>query len=73
MDDSIMIPNSSGGEIVEATTIVDLLPEKIIGQPTAISGIVSIVKTYQAGLSPAGRPAGVFLLLGPTVQTKRGQ
>jgi hypothetical protein len=31
MDDSIMIPNSSGGEIVEATTIVDLLSEKIIG------------------------------------------
>src|SRR6201993_739833 len=28
--------------------------------------IVPYVQMYQAGLSPEGRPAGVFLLLGPT-------
>ena len=28
--------------------------------------IVPYVEMYQAGLSPEGRPAGVFLLLGPT-------
>jgi ATP-dependent Clp protease ATP-binding subunit ClpA/ActR/RegA family two-component response regulator len=52
--------------IAGATSILDLLSEKVVGQQAAISGIVSTVKTYQAGLSPAGRPAGVFLLLGPT-------
>src|SRR5438105_6827548 len=52
--------------IVRATSILDLLSEKIVGQQTAIAGIASTVKTYQAGLAPLGRPAGVFLLLGPT-------
>src|SRR5215813_12701509 len=52
--------------IVGATTIFDLLSEKVVGQQTAIAGIASTVKTYQAGLAPLGRPAGVFLLLGPT-------
>ena len=47
-------------------TILDLLSEKIVGQTTAIAGIASTVKMWQAGLSPAGRPAGIFLLLGPT-------
>ena len=50
----------------ESTSILDLLSGKIVGQQTAIAGIASTVKTYQAGLAPAGRPAGVFLLLGPT-------
>jgi CheY-like chemotaxis protein len=54
------------GRIVGGTSILDLLSDKIVGQPTAISGIASTVKTYQAGLAPLGRPAGVFLLLGPT-------
>jgi CheY-like chemotaxis protein len=52
--------------IIGATSILDLLSQKIVGQQTAISGIASTVKTYQAGLAPLGRPAGVFLLLGPT-------
>jgi CheY-like chemotaxis protein len=52
--------------IIPATNILDLLSEKVVGQQAAISGIASTVKTYQAGLAPPGRPAGVFLLLGPT-------
>jgi ATP-dependent Clp protease ATP-binding subunit ClpA len=52
--------------IIEVTSIVDLLSEKVVGQRTAVAGIASTVKMYQAGLAPAGRPAGVFLLLGPT-------
>jgi ATP-dependent Clp protease ATP-binding subunit ClpA/CheY-like chemotaxis protein len=51
---------------IGAANILDLLSQKIVGQQTAIRGIASTVKTYQAGLAPAGRPAGVFLLLGPT-------
>src|SRR5881394_3537854 len=65
MNDS-MNPQPPARLVVGATNILDLLSEKIVGQETAISGIASAVKTYQAGLAPGGRPAGVFLLLGPT-------
>src|SRR5690349_14591399 len=50
---------------IGATDILDLLSQKIVGQQVAISRIASTVKTYQAGLAPPGRPAGIFLLLGP--------
>src|SRR5690606_27155880 len=42
------------------------LAGKVMGQPKALSSIVPYVQMYNAGLSPEGRPAGVFLLLGPT-------
>src|SRR6266481_675337 len=66
MSDSATLPLPPAGKVIGATSILDLLSEKIVGQQTAIDGIASTVKTYQAGLSPGGRPAGVFLLLGPT-------
>ena len=47
----------------------DLLEElmtRVVGQPRALTQIVPYVQMHQAGLSPEGRPAGVFLLLGPT-------
>jgi ATP-dependent Clp protease ATP-binding subunit ClpA len=37
-----------------------------VGQAQALTQIVPYVQMHQAGLSPDGRPAGVFLLLGPT-------
>ena len=49
-----------------ANDLVTLLSQKVIGQPAAMKYIVPYVEMYQAGLSPEGRPAGVFLLLGPT-------
>jgi ATP-dependent Clp protease ATP-binding subunit ClpA len=39
---------------------------RLIGQPAAIAAIVPFVEMYRARLTPEGRPAGVFLLLGPT-------
>jgi len=42
------------------------LASRIVGQPSAVSQITPYVEMFQAGLSPEGRPAGVFLLLGPT-------
>src|ERR1043165_150961 len=42
------------------------LSEKIVGQQSSLQSIVPYVHMYQAGLAPEGRPAGVFLLLGPT-------
>ncbi|HLG17576.1 MAG TPA: AAA family ATPase [Blastocatellia bacterium] len=46
--------------------LVALLSQKVVGQPAAMKFIVPYVYMYQAGLAPEGRPAGVFLLLGPT-------
>jgi len=46
--------------------LVELLSEKVVGQPSALQYIVPYLQIYQAGLSPPDRPAGVFLLLGPT-------
>jgi len=42
------------------------LARRLVGQAHAIAEIVPYVQMYRAGLGPEGRPAGVFLLLGPT-------
>jgi ATP-dependent Clp protease ATP-binding subunit ClpA len=42
------------------------LATRLVGQTHAIAEIVPYVQMYRAGLAPEGRPAGVFLLLGPT-------
>ena len=49
-----------------AETLLDRLSDRVVGQPHAMSQIVPFVEMYGAGLAPEGRPAGVFLLLGPT-------
>jgi ATP-dependent Clp protease ATP-binding subunit ClpA len=51
-------------DLVEDLTAV--LSRKVVGQPTATRVIVPYIQMFQAGLSPEGRPVGVFLLLGPT-------
>jgi ATP-dependent Clp protease ATP-binding subunit ClpA len=50
----------------QAERLEGVLASQLVGQPKAIETIVPYVRMYQAGLSPEGRPAGVFLLLGPT-------
>ena len=42
------------------------LCEILVGQDDAIEAIVPYIHMHSAGLSPEGRPIGVFLLLGPT-------
>ncbi|HET8548453.1 MAG TPA: AAA family ATPase, partial [Bryobacteraceae bacterium] len=42
------------------------LKRRVIGQDKAVRTIVPWVQMHQSGLSPEGRPAGVFLMLGPT-------
>jgi len=49
-----------------AGDLLDELTVRVVGQPQALTQIVPYVQMHQAGLSPEGRPAGVFLLLGPT-------
>jgi DNA-binding NtrC family response regulator/catechol 2,3-dioxygenase-like lactoylglutathione lyase family enzyme len=46
--------------------LAESLAQKVVGQHKAVEKIVPCIQMYQAGLSPVGRPAGVFLLLGPT-------
>jgi ATP-dependent Clp protease ATP-binding subunit ClpA/CheY-like chemotaxis protein len=46
--------------------LIDVLSQKVVGQPTATRVIVPYIQMFQAGLAPEGRPVGVFLLLGPT-------
>jgi DNA-binding NtrC family response regulator len=46
--------------------LVAAISERIIGQSSAIRTIVPYILMYQAGLAPGARPAGAFLLLGPT-------
>src|SRR5882724_4413539 len=43
-----------------------LLCSRVVGQPGIIDSIVPYVEMFQARLAPENRPAGVFLLLGPT-------
>jgi ATP-dependent Clp protease ATP-binding subunit ClpA/CheY-like chemotaxis protein len=49
-----------------STNLLELLSQKVVGQRKAVETIMPCIQMYQAGLSPMGRPAGVFLLLGPT-------
>lgn len=49
-----------------APDLISLLAQKVVGQSSATKAIVPYVYMYQSGLAPEGRPAGVFLLLGPT-------
>ena len=49
-----------------STDLVTLLSRKIVGQSAATQAIVPYIEMYRSGLAPEGRPAGIFLLLGPT-------
>src|SRR5579875_896601 len=50
----------------EQNELLRQLNQRVVGQSRALEQIVPYVQMFQAELSPEGRPAGVFLLLGPT-------
>jgi ATP-dependent Clp protease ATP-binding subunit ClpB len=50
----------------QAEDLEDKLRHAVVGQEEAIQQIVRAYQTHLAGLSPAGRPIGNFLFLGPT-------
>lgn len=60
----------SGGEARKARPnqirFAEELAQRVIGQPAAVKAIAPWLDVHRAGLSPEGRPAGVFLFLGPT-------
>jgi CheY-like chemotaxis protein len=47
-------------------SLLEALSGRVVGQPTAVASVVPCIQMHLAGLSPEGRPAGIFLLLGPT-------
>src|SRR5207248_5852901 len=66
-NDDSGLPSPSIPRILENPgDLITLLSQKVVGQATATKAIVPYVYRYQSGLAPEGRPAGVFLLLGPT-------
>lgn len=58
--------HSEARHAASSDDIATSLARKLVGQPAAIAAIVPYLQMYRASLSPEGRPAGVFLLLGPT-------
>jgi len=56
----------SGARNNDGVDFAGRLSSKLPGQPAAVRSICSFVDVHTAGLAPEGRPAGVFLLLGPT-------
>lgn len=60
------LPVTHPGKQELSTDLITLLSKRVIGQSAAMKFIVPYVYMWQAGLAPEGRPAAVFLLLGPT-------
>jgi ATP-dependent Clp protease ATP-binding subunit ClpB len=60
---SLLDPTKTGRK---AQDLESKLRRLVIGQEEAIHEIVRTYQTHVAGLSPAGRPIGNFLFLGPT-------
>src|SRR2546430_4121989 len=66
MDDNSEPVINTDRQGVNDGDLVNLLAQKVVGQSAATKAIVPYVYMYQSGLAPESRPAGVFLLLGPT-------
>jgi ATP-dependent Clp protease ATP-binding subunit ClpB len=59
----LLDPNKKGPE---ADALETRLRQLVIGQDDAINKIVEAYQGFRTGMSPAGRPVGNFLFLGPT-------
>jgi CheY-like chemotaxis protein len=59
-------PAGGAGPAARARDLAARLADRVVGQDEALGRIVPYVQMYEAGLSPPDRPAGIFLLLGPT-------
>src|SRR6266581_507496 len=60
---TLLDPTKTGRQ---AEDLENQLRHRVVGQDEAIHQIVRVYQTHVAGLSPAGRPIGNFLFLGPT-------
>jgi ATP-dependent Clp protease ATP-binding subunit ClpA/ActR/RegA family two-component response regulator len=68
MTDRPRVPTAKSRRLATAQPegLASVLASKVVGQPSMIDALVPCVEMFQAGLAPENRPAGVFLLLGPT-------
>jgi type VI secretion system protein VasG len=53
-------------EIATVLSLEARMAERIVGQPRALDAIARRIRTYRANLDQAGKPVGVFLLVGPS-------
>jgi ATP-dependent Clp protease ATP-binding subunit ClpC len=62
------IPTSriSGDDKARLASLEDSLHASVIGQHDAVAAVARAVRRNRTGMSPAGRPIGSFLFLGPT-------
>src|SRR6201982_3714577 len=60
---TLLDPTKTGRQ---AEDLENQLRHLVVGQDEAIHQIARVYQTHMAGLSPAGRPIGNFLFLGPT-------
>ena len=58
--------NLSGDQQISTEEITSRIKDNIFGQDEAVDKILENVFIAKAGLKPADKPVGVFLLLGPT-------
>ena len=58
--------NTERGAAQTEITLEDQLKAIVIGQDEAIDTIAPFIRISQAGIAPPRRPAGVFMLAGPT-------
>ncbi len=61
--------SGASGEPERAARVRELaarLADKVVGQADALARILPYLQMYEAHLNPPDRPAGIFLLLGPT-------
>lgn len=57
----------TGMDIAERRgSLSTFLHERLLGQDHALAELIPYLEMFEANLHPVGRPAGVFLLLGPT-------
>ncbi|WP_143290577.1 ATP-dependent Clp protease ATP-binding subunit, partial [Chlamydia psittaci] len=54
------------GEAEKLLVLEEILEERVVGQPFAISAVSDSIRAARVGLSDPQRPLGVFLFLGPT-------
>ena len=55
-----------GGEREMLANLEKFMHEKVIGQERAVKVVASAMRRLRAGLAKRGKPAGVFLFVGPT-------
>ncbi len=63
---SVMEPLDPSKSGEETTVLLDRLKERVIGHDEICEELAQAVQRHRAGMCPANRPVGIYLLVGPT-------